>query len=197
MSKVVTTASVSLDGYISGPGESGFDHLFAWHGNGDIPVPTAQADRTFHMTPQNARLWKEATSGLGALVVGRRTFDVTKGWGGNHPLGVPVVVLTHSVPGDWPYDDAPFTFVTEGIERAIAEAREIAGGKDVGLTAGSIATQALDAGLLDEILMSVVPVVLGGGIPFFEKLRHAPITMTGPEVVQGAGVTHLRYTVER
>ncbi len=97
MSKIIAGAAMSLDGFVSGPGESGFEHLFAWYGNGEVAVPTAQADRTFHMTEDNARRWKELTSRIGAIVVGRRTFDVTSGWHGEHPLGVPVVVLTHEV----------------------------------------------------------------------------------------------------
>ena len=76
----------------------------------------------------------------GALVVGRKLFDFTDGWDGNHPLGKPVVVLTHSVPDGWPRDDAPFTFVSEGIERAVAVARELlAGEKVVGVNGGTIA----------------------------------------------------------
>ncbi|GAA0408651.1 dihydrofolate reductase family protein [Microbispora corallina] len=197
MSKVITTASMSLDGFISGPDESGFEHLFAWYGNGDVPVPTAQPERTFRMTPENARLWAGLTAATGALVTGRRLFDITGGWGGTHPLGVPVVVLTHTVPDDWPHPDAPFTFVTDGIESAVAEARRLADGKDVGVAAGTMAAQALDAGLLDEIWVMLTPVVLGGGTPFFEGLRQLPVVLDDPEVTVAAGVTHLRYTLRR
>jgi dihydrofolate reductase len=149
------------------------------------------------MTPESARLWTDLTADIGALVVGRKLFDVTKGWGGNHPLGVPVVVLTHNVPDDWPHADAPFTFVTDGIEGAIARARQIAGGRNVSVAAGTLAGQALDAGLLDEIWVMLAPVVLGEGTPFFARLRQAPVVLTGPEVTESAGVTHLRYTVKR
>jgi dihydrofolate reductase len=197
MGKVVTGASMSLDGYVSGPDESGFDHLFAWYGNGDVSIPTAQPDRTFHMTVGSARVWTEFSSNVGALVVGRRTFDVTDGWGGLHPLGVPVFVVTHRVPKDWPHPDAPFTFVTDGVERAIEQAQVAAGGKDVSITAGTIAAQALRAGLLDEIWVMLTPVLLGGGRPFFPDLYDGPVALVGPDVIQGAGVTHLRYRVER
>jgi dihydrofolate reductase len=188
---------MSLDGFISGPDESGFEHLFAWYGNGAVPVPTAQPERTFRMTAESARLWAGLTAATGALVVGRTQFDVTKGWGGSHPLGVPVVVLTHTVPDDWAHTDAPFTFVTDGIESAVAEARRLADGKDVSVAAGTMAAQALDAGLLDEIWVMLTPVVLGGGTPFFTHLRQLPVVLNGPEVTEGAGVTHLRYTIRR
>jgi dihydrofolate reductase len=138
-------------------------------------------------------VWAELTTGLGALVVGRKTFDLTKGWGGVHPLGVPVVVLTHRMPADRP----PFTFVSAGIESAVDAARRIAGDRNVGITAGELTGQALDAGLVDEVWVSLVPVVLGGGVPFFASLGRAPVTLTGPVVTEDAGVTHLRYTVDR
>src|SRR6185295_14128004 len=152
MGKVYTGATMSLDGYISGPDESGFDHLFQWYGNGDVEMKTTHDDLTFRLTPQSAEHVRAMLDATGVLVVGRHLFDVTSGWGGNHPLDRPVVVLTHSVPDGWPRDDAPFTFVTEGgIDRAIAVAQEIAGDKIVGVNGGQIARQCLEAGLLDEI----------------------------------------------
>jgi dihydrofolate reductase len=107
-----------------------------------------------------------------------------------------VVVLTHSVPEGWPREGAPFTFVTEGIERAIETAKGLAGDLGVGVNGGTIARQCLDAGLLDEILVDLVPVLLGGGTPFFEQLKEAPVELEGPvSVVEGVDVTHLRYRV--
>jgi dihydrofolate reductase len=198
MSKVYTGASMSLDGYTSGPNESGFEPLFKWYGNGDVAVPTADPELTPHMTQVSADHWRVVTGLTGAIVVGRKLFDFTNGWGGNHPLGVPVVVMTHSVPDGWPRDDAPFTFVSEGIERAIEIARGVAGDKGVGLNGGEIARQALDAGLLDEIWVDLVPVLLGDGTPFFSQLGDAPVELEGPiSNVQGTDVTHLRYVVKR
>jgi dihydrofolate reductase len=198
MSKVYTGASMSLDGYISGPNESGFEHLFKWYGNGDVAVPTADPEMTFHVTQVSADHWRVVTGLTGAIVVGRKLFDYTSGWGGNHPLGVPVVVMTHSVPDGWPRDDAPFRFVSEGIERAVEVAKELAGDKGVGLNGGEIARQALDAGLLDEIWVDLVPVLLGDGTPFFSQLGSAPVELEGPvSNVQGTDVTHLRFVVKR
>jgi dihydrofolate reductase len=198
MSKVFTGASMSLDGYISGPNESGFEHLFKWYGSGDVAVPTADPAMTMQMTEVNADHWRTVAEMAGAIVVGRKLFDYTNGWGGNHPLGVPVVVMTHSVPDGWPREDAPFTFVSEGIERAVEIATELAGDKSVGLNGGEIARQALDAGLLDEIWVDLVPVLLGDGTPFFSQLANVPVELKGPLAVTDAqDVTHLRYSVKR
>lgn len=197
MSTVYTGASMSIDGYISGPNETGFEHLFQWYGNGDVEVPTADPNMTLRMTQVNADHWRHTLDLTGALVVGRSLFDNMGGWGGRHPADKPVVVLTHrDAPEGW--EGKPFTFVTGGIERAIEVASELAGGKGVGLNGGTIASQALDAGLLDEIWIDLVPVVLGGGTPFFSQLGSAPIVLEDPEsVTEGTNVTHIRYRVRR
>jgi dihydrofolate reductase len=196
MSKVYTGASMSLDGYVSGPNETGFDQLFKWFGTGDVEVTTADPNMTMRMTAENAEHWRTVTEMTGALVVGRKLFDYTSGWGGKHPIGLPVVVLTHSVPDGWEREGEWFKFVSDGIEAAIEKARELAGGNGVGLNSGTIASQALNAGLLDEVWIDLVPVLLGGGTPFFSQLAHAPVELEGPvSVVEAEGVTHLRYRV--
>jgi dihydrofolate reductase len=198
MSKVYTGASMSLDGYISGPNETGFEHLFQWYGNGDVEVPTTDPQMTMRMTEASARHFQQIIDMTGALVVGRKLFDFTGGWGGNHPMGRPVVVLTHSVPEGWPREGAPFTFVTDGIEAAIETAKGLAGDKVVGVNGGTIARQCLDAGLLDEVWVDLVPVLLGAGTPFFDQLSNIPVVLEGPTaVVEGTAVTHLRYRVRR
>ena len=123
MGKVVTGASVSLDGYISGPGETGFEHLFAWYSGGDIEFPSAMPTVKFSLTEPDHRYLKEYVDGVGVLVVGRRLFDITDGWDGTHPFDLPVVVVTHNVPKDWVRDhpDAPFTFVTDGLEARLSK----------------------------------------------------------------------------
>ena len=198
MGNVYTGASMSLDGYIAGHDGSGFDQLFQWYGNGDVSVPTADPDMTLSLTRESAARWAAIRERTGVLVVGRRLFDFTKGWNGNHPLGLPVVVVTHAAPEDWPHPDAPFTFVTGGIEAAIAAAQEIAGDKIVGVNAGTIASQCAHSGLLDEVWVDLVPVVLGGGVPLLRTLGAGPIVLDGPlEHTQGNRVTHLRFAVRK
>jgi dihydrofolate reductase len=198
MSKVYTGASMSLDGYIAGPAETGFEHLFRWYGNGDVEVPTAQPDMTLRMSTVSADHFRAVIDMTGALIVGRKLFDSTNAWGGRHPMDRPVVVLTHSVPEGWPRQDAPFSFVTDGIEAAVEQGKALAGDKVVGVNGGTIASQCLNAGLLDEIWVDLVPVLLGSGTSFFDHLKAAPVELEGPtSVVQGTDVTHLRYRVRK
>jgi dihydrofolate reductase len=195
MTKIYTGASMSLDGYISGPDESGFEHLFEWYGNGDVEVKTATPTLTMHMTEVSAKHFKDQIEMVGALVVGRRLWDLTSAWGGRHPMDVPVVVLTHSVPDGWAQEGESFVFVTEGIEAAIEKAKQIAGDKVVGVNGGQMARQALEAGLIDEVWIDLVGVLLGGGTPFFDHVK-GPVSLEGPiSVVEGKAVTHLRYLV--
>ena len=139
-------------------------------------------------------------SSLGALVCGRTLFDVTGGWNGRHSLDVPVVVVTHLVPEDWiaAHPDAPFSFVTAGVESAIARAKELAGNRDITVTGGTIARQCLDLGLLDEVAIDLVPVVMGeGNRPFFGRLSSPDVMLGNPTAcIQGDGVTHLVFPVE-
>ncbi|MFC7546486.1 dihydrofolate reductase family protein [Plantactinospora sp. GCM10030261] len=198
MSKVMTGATMSIDGYISGPNESGFDHLFRWYGNGDVETPTAMPGMTLRTSKASAEHLRELNERTGALVVGRHLYDATNGWGGRHPMDVPVVVLTHRPPTDRPVADENFVFVTEGIEAAVATARELAGDSWVVVNGGTIARQCLEAGLLDEIHVDLAPVLLGSGTPFFSELATVPVELVGPtRVVEGIGVTHLRYEVVR
>ena len=104
------------------------------------------------------------------------------------------------MPQAWVADHpaAPFTFVTDGLPSAIDQARAIAGDLDVGVTAGKVASQCLELGLIDEIWIDLVPVLLGSGVPFFEELKAAPILLDVPDLlVEGSRVTHLRYRVRR
>jgi dihydrofolate reductase len=134
------------------------------------------------------------------LVCGRTLFDFTDGWGGRHTLDVPVVVVTHEVPTEWvdAHPGAPFTFVTDGVAAAVAQAQQIAGDRNVGVAAGTIAGQCLDLGLLDEVAVDLVPVVMGGGRPFFGTVALADTPLGDPTVcIQGDRVVHLVFPVER
>jgi dihydrofolate reductase len=198
MGKVSTGATMSIDGYIAGPGETGFDLLFQWYGNGDVETPTGHPDMTMRTSAASAKHLRELSDRTGALLVGRHLYDFVNGWGGRHPMDVTTVVLTHRLPEDRPAEDENFVFVTEGIEAAVAKAKEIAGDLDVGVNGGQMARQCLDAGLLDEVSVDLVPVLLGAGTPFFSELGTKPVQLDGPiSVVEGTGVTHLKYAVRK
>jgi dihydrofolate reductase len=193
MSTVFAHMTMSLDGFIADEND-GCDDLFGWYDNGDVEVPSNDPRWTFHVTEPSVPFLRHALDRSGALVCGRRLFDIAQGWGGNHPSGCPLVVVTHRPVTDWPH---PVTFVTDGVVSAIEQAKKIAGDKDVVCASAAITQQALDAGLIDEIAVSLVPVLLGRGIPFFAKLASAPVRLSDPTVVEGNGATHLRYEVRR
>ena len=199
MGTVVAQASMSLDGYIAKQ-DNTIGRLFDWYQAGDEEVTTASHGITFHLTPPSAAYWRAWTAGLGAIVCGRTLFDVTDGWGGRHTMDAPVVVVTHQVPEAWvgEHPRAPFSFVTDGVAAAVARAQEIAGGRTVAVAAGTIAAQCLQLGLLDVVAVDLVPVVMGGGRPFFPGLDPEDLSLGDPEVcVPGTRVTHLRMPVLR
>jgi len=192
---VVSSASMSLDGFIAKEDNS-IGRLFDWYENGDVDFPTASEGLTFHLSSVSAAYWRQWVEGLGAVVCGRTLFDVTDGWGGRHTMDAPVVVVTHEVPADWvsAHPDAPFHFVTGGVAEAVAKAQEIAGDRLVAVTAGTIARQALELGLLDEVAIDLVPVVMGRGRPYFVDLALQDVPLGDPTVcIQGDRVTHLRF----
>jgi dihydrofolate reductase len=197
MATVLTELSMSLDGFVADPADQ-VGPLFDWYGNGEVEVPTAVPERwTFRTSEASARYLRESMDQVRALVSGRRLFDVAGGWDGTHPYGVPVFVVSHSVPEGWPRHDAPITFVTDGVESAVAQARAVAGDGWVGVAGPNVAQQCLNAGLLDEVRVNLVPVLLGEGIRFFDNLSNAPLALEGPTVVEGTRVTHLIYRVRR
>jgi dihydrofolate reductase len=202
MGKVTVNATVSLDGYVAGPDETGFEHLFAWFDGGDLEFPSARpgVGPSIRLTEPDYRYMQDVVDRIGVFVIGRRMFDLTDGWGGMHPFDKPIVVVTHTAPEDWiaAHPDAPFTFVTDGLASAIEQARAIAGDRNVVVTPAKITSECLELGLLDEVSIDLVPVLLGGGVPFFDQLKAAPILLDGPSlIVEGERVTHLRYTIRR
>jgi dihydrofolate reductase len=197
--KVVSSAMMSLDGYIA-KADNTIGRLFDSLGNGDVEVTTASPDITFHLSQQSAAWWKHWFDSIGAIIVGRTLFDVTDGWGGRHTMDAPVVVVTHEVPTEWvrAHPDAPFTFVSEGVAEAVAAAQEIAGDKTVAVAAGTIARQCLELGLLDEVAVDLVPVVMGEGKPYFGAMGLTDVMLDNPTVcIRGDRVTHLLFPVLR
>ncbi|HLV44546.1 MAG TPA: dihydrofolate reductase family protein [Aggregatilineales bacterium] len=204
MGKVVSGLTMSLDGYIAGPndgpehplGENGMQ-LFDWYESGDTEYTVPSGTMAFHISAESAQMLDETFSAIGALVTGRRTFDITDGWGGQHPVDAPIFVVTHEVPHEWieRYPDAPFTFVTDGIESAVAQAQAVAGDRDVAVGAASLVQQALKAGLLDEMHVSLVPLLLGGGVRLFEDFGSEPVKMEITRVINDPDVTQITYRV--
>ena len=196
MATVITQASMSLDGYIADPSDN-VGPLFDWYGNGDVEVAGADPDRVFRVSAASADYLRRAWANAAAGVIGRRLFDITNGWNGRPPVGEAVFVVTQRPPEDWDFPDAPFTFVTDGVASAVAQARELAGDRVVSVTPGNVGGQAFRAGLVDEVLVDLVPVVFGAGVRYFGDYAGSPLLLGNPEVVQGDRVTHLRYQVRR
>jgi dihydrofolate reductase len=195
VSKVIAVMSMSLDGYVADR-EDGVGEVFDWYfHSGDVEFHTGGADpMTFKVSAPSAAHLRALWSELGAVLTGRRTFAVANGWNGNHAWG-PAFVLTHEIPAGWPRPNSTVHFVTDGIESAVAKAKAAAAGKAVGVHGADTIQQLLNAGLLDEISVDVVPLLLGSGVRLFDRLDGPPAVLGNPTVVTGVGVTHLRYPV--
>jgi dihydrofolate reductase len=202
MGKVTCGFSMSLDGFVAGPNDTpelplgeGGDRLFKWYFSGNTEGELPMGEGVLKMSRESAEMVKEASQQAGVLVTARRTFDIANAWGGRHPMDVPIVVLTHHVPQEWVKEGSVFTFVTDGVESAIAAAQRIAGDKDVVVGAPSVVQQCLEEGLLDEIHIDLVPVLLFYGVRLFDKLGIKPVDLELVEGNGGPGVIHLTYRV--
>jgi dihydrofolate reductase len=194
MGDVVGSLTMSLDGYIA-YSDGSVGHLFDWYDAADVEVRWPGMGMVSHVDPASAAYLEAMICRVGALVVGRRVYDLTDGWGGDPPFGVPLFLVTHYPPEAWPTPDAPYEAVTEGVAAAIERAKLVAGDKAVALSGPSVIGQALNLGLLDEVVVDMAPVLLGSGIPFFGELSSPPVLLDDPEVIVGTRVTHLRYRV--
>ena len=197
MTKVIALMSMSLDGFVADTND-GVDEVFDWYFSGDVEVATASETMgmTFHVSQPSAEHLRSLQAEIGAMLTGRRTFEVADGWGGQHPWDVPAFIVTHHVPDGWPRPGSTVQFVTDGIESAVAQARSAAGAKSVGVHGADTIQQCLNAGLLDEIHIDLAAVLLGSGVRLFDHLADTPIVLGDPTVVTGVGVTHLRYPVQ-
>jgi dihydrofolate reductase len=198
MGKAIMGAVVSLDGFIADDND-GVGPLFDWLANGDVTWSFPGTDREFRTTQASANFMLSHYRDVAAVVIGRRLFDLTNGWNGKPAAGEHVFVVTHRPPTDWEHaDTAPFTFV-DGVEEAIAAAKEFAGDRLVDVGAGQIGGQALKLGLIDQVVVNQVPVVFGSGRPFFATgLLAEPLLLENPTtIVRGDRVTHLVYDVSR
>lgn len=184
---------MSLDGFIAGPNDD-VQHLFKWYFAGDKEIPVQGGRMTLKISRESANLIEESIKTTGAMVAGRHMFDVAHAWGGTPPFA-PCFIVTHNPPQEWVKPGSPFTFITDGIESAIRQAKQAAGDKNVAVATATTTQQCLKAGLLDEIHIDLVPVLLGSGVRLFDYVGIEPIELEIAQVIPAAGVTHLAYRV--
>jgi dihydrofolate reductase len=193
MGQVISGMSMSLDGYVTGPRDS-------------RKAPLGEGGEVLHEWIFGARsaadgaLLDEMIAGVGAIVMGRRSYDFCEGeggWGNGGPAGqTPCFVLTHVPPSpDKVVAPQVFTFVTDGIGSAIEHAQAVAGDKTVGLHGSTAVQQGLLAGLVDEVMVTLVPVLLGGGVRLFDHLDEHQIRLERTELIETPAATHLRFRV--
>ena len=195
MSASVLYMSMSLDGYIAGPndapgnpGGDGFDHLHEWAvtADGNIVRPSGPVGELF-----------DEAEASGAVLAGRRTVEQVDHWKGDrHGRGVPIFVPSHRPPGPSVANYPLVTYVTDGIESAMAQAKAAAGGRNVLVHGAYTAQRALEAGLLDEVQIHQVPVLFGGGRRLFEVLP-SRVELEIVRVIDTPQATHIRYRVRR
>ena len=197
MSDVTCDLAVSVDGFVAGPRQSVDDPI----GVGGMRL------HEWHFDPQgeDRRIVDEWQHGVGAYVMGRNMFgpgrgewdlDWTGWWGEEPPYGVPVFVLTHHPRESVQVGATTFHFATDGVESAVAQAREAAGDLTVAIAGGaSTVNQCLAAGLIDQLHLHVVPITLGEGERLFDGLP--PLDLEPAQVVASPGVTHVKYRVRR
>jgi dihydrofolate reductase len=193
---------MSLDGFVSGPNDGpdnplgdGGERLFDWYRSGDTELPLPGTDMVFRVSRASADHLRESWTAGGAMVAGRRMFDIANAWHGKPPGGGPCFIVTHSPPQEWVKQGSPFIFVTDGVESAIRQAKKAAGEKNVSVGSASIAQQCIQAGLLDEIHIDLAPILLGAGVRLFDNLGATPIELESLWVVEAPRVTHLGFRV--
>jgi dihydrofolate reductase len=192
MSVSVLYMSMSLDGYIADPndrlgGDDG-NRLHAWMvtPDGEFGRPSGPA----------GQLWDEWNA-TGAVLVGRRTAEIVDHWGGDHHgAGVPIFVPSHRPPGPSVANYPLVTYVTDGIESAMAQAKAAAGDRNVMVHGAYTAHRALEAGVLDELQIHQIPVLLGSGRRLFEVLP-SNVELEIVRVIDTPEATHIRYRIRR
>jgi dihydrofolate reductase len=191
MTRVICDMSMSLDGYVTGPNDSR-EHPF---GDGAEGLHDWIFDAA---TDDDRALLQEMLDGVGAIVMGRKSFDKNEGdggWGDSGPVGdAPCFVVTHRKPTR--SHPAIYTFVTDGVVSAIEQAKQAAGDRVVGLHGATVMQQALPLGLVDEIRVHVIPVLLGSGTPLFATLD-AAIELERIQALATPAATHLGFRVVR
>ena len=200
MSKVIAFITMSLDGYVAGPNDrleaglgDGGERLHYWNFGG----PWTYDQESFgSATGVDKEQLDAVFSSGGAWLVGRTMHDVADGWGDDPGFGVPVFVVTHREHETVVKGDTTFEFVTDGIDAALEQARTAAAGKNVIVMGGAdLLRQYLDAGVIDELALTIAPVLLGGGKRLFDGIGRTDVVFERFEVVESPWATHLRYEV--
>jgi dihydrofolate reductase len=174
MGHIVLDVSMSLDGFVAGPNDE-VDRLHHWAFGGK--------------TDTDAEIVATGVKAAGAVVMGRRTFDLHP----SGPYGLPAFVVTHDAPKRPATDHSAITYVTDGVESALAQATAAAGDKSVVVMGADIARQCMRKRLLDELHIHLVPVLLVQGIRLFEHLGHDPIELERTSVIPTPAATHLTF----
>jgi dihydrofolate reductase len=198
MTRVTAAITISLDGYVTGPNDGpgnglgdGGERLHYWVFGGPWSY---EAEPTGEATGADKEYLDGAMARAGAVVVGRRMYEAAEAWGGQNPFGVPLFVVTHH-PEDAP-SEGGFTFVDD-LDEAIARARQAAAGKDISVGGGAdVIRQALRAGHVDELSISIAPVILGGGKRLFDGFEQT-LNLEHEALVQSPFATHITYRIVR
>jgi dihydrofolate reductase len=191
MDAVISHMTMSLDGFVANLDDDP-QEIFEWYSIGPVTVPSDNPDVELTVDADSARVLNGIVEATGALIAGRHLFDITNGWDDRHPIGAPVVVVTHEPPED--ADRWPRTRFVGDVETAVAVAREIAGDKTVCISSPTIAQQAIELDLVDAVWVSIAPVLFGSGKRYFDNMsRH--VRLEDAEVFPGKRALHLRYPV--
>lgn len=201
MGAVILHNVVSVDGFIADRNDD-VGPLHEWYFSGDTPLTEddgydhSGAGAGFRVSRVSAEYVRPMWASIGAIVMGRRLFDLVNGWEGRPPVGDHVVVVSHRPKPEGWHPEASYHFVGD-VPAAIARARDLAGDRTVAVNAGDVGGQALAAGLVDEVAMDVVPVVFGTGKRFFGRIDGQHLLEDPHVVLPGERVLHLRFKVRR
>jgi dihydrofolate reductase len=195
-SKVIWDVTASLDGFIADTKDSP-GRIFDWYFRGDTPSKSSGIPpHTFKLTKEDAELFDNGVKQVGAIVAGRRTYEVSGAWDGSFFIQCPFFVLTHEPPKTVPPGTTKFTFVTKGTQEAIRLAKRAARGKAVSLMGANVAKQCIESGLVDELVVHVAPFLMGDGVRLFDFPGTHWVELKRIRVnASSSGVTHLVYKV--